>query len=48
MIGDVYGKWVVAAIVNAQPWSWAWLVRIGNPKVQARVAVHSLHNFDSR
>ncbi len=45
LIGKVYGKWRVAAIINAGPWPWAWLVRVGNPQVQARISVHSLHTI---
>ncbi len=48
MVGETYGKWRVAAVMNTGPWPWAWLVRIDKPTIQARVSVRSLPDFDAR
>ena len=47
MKGDRHGEWIVAEIVAAHPWPWAWLVRVDRPTMQARVSVHSLPVFDA-
>ena len=47
MVGEVYGNWRVAAVMNTGPWPWAWLVRVDMPMIQARVSVRSLPDFDT-
>lgn len=47
MIGARYGRWRVAAIINAHPWPWAVLIDTKRRGVAARVSVHSLDSFNA-